>query len=153
MRVEYQIANKCNHSVYANTLDPTQIIIATEEVDDDDKTIVTWNQTQDVLDLFKGNTNTRQTMAATEQQLFGAPNTEYLNAIDVTALQVIADMVATSIFIIEGTPCKNVRPVIRPLTINLRDGTKVMSTHTCNITIPGLPKVFVGHVEPKLTVA
>ena len=40
-----------------------------------------------------------------------------------------------------------------PLTINLPDGTKVMSTHTCDITIPGLPKVLVGHVVPKLSIA
>ena len=42
---------------------------------------------------------------------------------------------------------------VRPLTINLPDGTKVMSTHTCDITIPGLPKVLVGHVVPKLSIA
>jgi hypothetical protein len=53
----------------------------------------------------------------------------------------------------EGTPCKNICPAIRPLTINLPDSTKVKSTHTCDITIPGLPKVLVGHVVPKLTIA
>ena len=42
---EYEVATKCNHSVdvYANTLNPTQTINATEEVDNDDKTIVTSN--------------------------------------------------------------------------------------------------------------
>jgi hypothetical protein len=28
-----------------------------------------------------------------------------------------------------------------------------MSTHMCDITIPGLPKVLVGHVVPKLSIA
>ncbi len=47
---EYKVATKFNHSVdvYANTLYPTQILNATTEVNDDDKTIVTSNRTQDV---------------------------------------------------------------------------------------------------------
>ena len=53
----------------------------------------------------------------------------------------------------EGTPCNNLQPAIRPLTINLPDGTKVKSTHTCDITIPGLPMILVGHVVPKLSIA
>jgi hypothetical protein len=85
--------------------------------------------------------------------LFGAPNPQYLNGIAIAALQAIADTGATSIFIMERTPCKNIRPAIRPLTINLPDGTKVKLTHTCDITIPGLPKVLVGHAVPKLTIA
>jgi hypothetical protein len=42
---EYKIATKFNHSVdvYANTPNPTQIINATLEINDDDKTIVTLN--------------------------------------------------------------------------------------------------------------
>jgi len=42
---EYKVATKFNHSVdvYANTPYPTQIINATTEVNDDDKTIVTSN--------------------------------------------------------------------------------------------------------------
>jgi len=126
---------------------------ATAEVDDDDKTIVTSNQTQDLSRVLKGQANTSMTIAATARQLFGAPNPQYLNAIAITASQAIADTGATSIFIIEGTPCKNICPAIRPLTINLPDGTKVMSTHTRNITIPGLPKVLVGHVVTKFSIA
>ncbi len=103
--------------------------------------------------MLKDNVTKGTAIAATAQQLFGAPNLQYLNAITIAALQAIADTGATSIFIMEGTPCKNIRPAIRPLTINLTDGTKVKSTHTCDITIPGLPKVLVGHVVPKLTIA
>jgi hypothetical protein len=40
-----------------------------------------------------------------------------------------------------------------PPTINLPDGSKVKSTHKCDITIPGLPTVLVGHVVPKLSIA
>ncbi len=103
--------------------------------------------------MHNGHATTGTTIAATARQLFGAPNPQYLNAIAIAALQAIADTGGTAIFIMEGTPCKNLRPAIRPLTINLPDGTKVKSTHTCNITIPGLPKVLVGHVVPKLTIA
>jgi hypothetical protein len=35
----------------------------------------------------------------------------------------------------------------------LSDGSKVKSTHTCDITIPGLPTVLVGHMVPKLSIA
>jgi hypothetical protein len=123
------------------------------EINDDDKTIVTLNRTQDLSNVLKGHVPKQTTIAATAQQLFGTPNPQYLNAITIAALQAIANTGATSIFIMEGTPCKNIRPAICPLTINLPDGTKVKLTHTCDITIPGLPKVLVGHVVPKLTIA
>jgi hypothetical protein len=103
--------------------------------------------------VLKGHVTKRTTLVATAHQMFGMPNPQYLNAIAIAASQAIADIGATSIFIMEGTPCKNLRPAIRPLTINLPDGTKVNSTHTCDITIPGLPKVLVGHMVTKLTIA
>ena len=61
------IANKCNHSIdiYANTSDPTQIINVAAVIDDDDKTIVTSNRTQDVPNERKGNDTTRKSLAAT----------------------------------------------------------------------------------------
>ncbi len=121
------MATKFNHSVdvYANTPYPTHTINATTEINDDDKTIITSNQTQDLSNVLKGHVTKQTTIAATAQQLFGAPNPQYLNAIAIAALHAIADTGATSIFIMEGTPCKNIRPAIRPLTINLPDGTKV----------------------------
>jgi hypothetical protein len=62
-------------------------------------------------------------------------------------------MGATSIFVMEGKPVQNLQPAIHPLTINFPDGSKVKSTHTCNITIPGLLTVLVGHMVPKLSIA
>jgi hypothetical protein len=44
---------------------------------------------------------------ATAQELFGTPNPQYLNAITIATSQAIADTGATSIFIMEGTPCNN----------------------------------------------
>ena len=133
-------------------MDPTQIINATAGVDDDKKRILTSNQMQNLSNVIKGHATTGTTMAATAQHLFGAPNKQYLNAIAIAALQAIADTGAASIFIMEGTLCKNLQPAKCPLTINLLDGTKVKSTHTCDITIPGLPTVLVGHVIPKLSI-
>ena len=65
--VEYKIANKCNHSinVYANTLDPTQIINVTANIDDNDKTIITSNWTQDVPILRKVHATNSKSMAET----------------------------------------------------------------------------------------
>ena len=48
---------------------------------------------------------------------------------------------------------ENKRLAMKPLIINLPDGTKVTSTHECDITIPGLPKVLTGHIVPKLSIA
>jgi hypothetical protein len=134
-------------------LDPTQIINVAAVIDDDDKTIVTSNWTHNGPNELKRNDTTRKLMASTAQELFGAPNPQYLNAITITTSQAIADTGATPIFIMEGTPCDNLQPTIRPLTINLPDGTKTKSTHTCDITIPGLPMVLVGHIVPKLSIA
>ena len=57
------------------------------------------------------------------------------------------------IFIMEGMPSKHLHLAVRPLTINLPEGTKVMSTHKCNVTIPRLPEVLVVHVVPTLSIA
>ena len=65
----------------------------------------------------------------------------------------IADTGATSIFIMKGTPVKNLRKSNNPITISLPDGSKVTSTHICDITIPGLPTVLTGHIVPGITMA
>ena len=121
------IASKLNHSIefYANTSDPTQIINVTAISDDNDKTIITSNWTQDMPIVRKVHASNSKSMAETARELFGMPNPQYLNAIAIAALQTIADTGATLIFIMEGTPSENLRPEIRLLTINLPDGTKV----------------------------
>jgi hypothetical protein len=40
-----------------------------------------------------------------------------------------------------------------PITINLPDGKRVRSTHTCKITIPGLPTVLTRHIVPGIKMA
>ena len=53
----------------------------------------------------------------------------------------------------EGTDVVNKKVALRPITINLPDGRRVMSTHVCDITIPGLPTILVKHIVPHLAVA
>ena len=51
----------------------------------------------------------------------------------------ITDLVATQIFVMDGTPVINKHPTTRPLKVLLADGRQVMSTHMCDIHINGLP--------------
>ena len=89
----------------------------------------------------------------TAQHLFAAPTPHYLNEITIAAWQAIADTGATSMFIMEGTPVKNIWPATKQLTNNLPDESQVKSTHLCDITIPGLPIVLTGHIVPRLSIA
>ncbi len=85
--------------------------------------------------------------------LFGSPMPQYLDALTITTNQAIADTGATSIFIMEGADVDNKRPATVPLTINLPDGKQILSTHVCDIQIPGLPTVLTGHIVPSLSIA
>ena len=57
----------------------------------------------------------------------------------------IADTGATSIFVMAGTPMKNVRSTMDPLTINLPNGKIVHSTHVCDISIDILSQDCLWH--------
>jgi hypothetical protein len=92
-------------------------------------------------------------MAMAAQMLFGSPMPQYLNAITNATNQAIADTGTTSIFIMEGAEVDNKRIAKNPLTINLPDGKQVVSTHICDINIPGLPTMLTGHIVPSLKVA
>jgi hypothetical protein len=65
----------------------------------------------------------------------------------------IADSGATQIFIMEGTPVTNKRTTPCPLKVALADGRQVLSTHICDVIIPGLPVTLVGHIIPDLAIA
>jgi hypothetical protein len=65
----------------------------------------------------------------------------------------VADTRATSVFVMKGTPMKNIWPATNPLTISLPDGKVVKSTHKFNFELPGLPTILEGHIIPDLTVA
>ena len=65
----------------------------------------------------------------------------------------IADSGATQIFIMEGTPVTNKRTITCPLKVALADGWQVLSTHICDVDIPGLPVTLVGHIIPDHSIA
>jgi hypothetical protein len=74
-------------------------------------------------------------------------------AMPTLAKMAIADSGAMQIFIMEGTPVTNKCLTNRPLKVALADGRTVMSTHICDIYIPGLPIVLTGHIIPDLSIA
>ena len=61
------------------------------------------------------------------------------------------DSGATAHFLIEDAPVTNKKVAATPLTITLPDGSRVRSTHTCNLDIPWLPDSMTGaHIVPQL---
>ncbi len=125
---------------------PTQLNIAASIFADDDKddtTIIASNCSR--MQSTANSTGTISTQIAPKHQNYANMLIEMSHA--------IADTGATSIFVMEGIPMENVQPTAHPITINLPDGKKVMSTHTCNITIPGLPTVLTGHIVPGIKMA
>jgi hypothetical protein len=73
-------------------------------------------------------------------------------AITIASNHTIADMEATSIFIIDGVDVDNKKLWKKSLTINLPNGNMVQSTHRFNIVIPGLPKILTGHIVLHLVI-
>jgi len=67
--------------------------------------------------------------------------------------EAIPDSGTTQIFIMDGTPVHNKQKTMRPLKVALADGRRIMSTHMCNMIIPGLPTTLVGHIVPELSIA
>ena len=53
----------------------------------------------------------------------------------------------------DGIPVHNRQKTTCPLKVALADGRRVMSTHMCDIIIPGLPTMLVGHIVPELSIA
>jgi len=138
------------------SLDPVNLVVDDREVvtsdesDDDDKTVIMSNTT----------TYRTQMQQIIPQQVTIATTTttqkipvQRKPKIGIDKSHAIADTGATAIFVMESAPVNNKRVAQQPLTISLPDGTKVKSTHECDITIPGLPTVLTGHIVPSLTVA
>ncbi len=114
---------------------PTQIfLIATYGHDDDVDTIVASN-------------------VSPKGQISPPPTIDFAQAVMPIREQVaIADSGATQIFIMEGTPVKSKRTTTCPLKVALADGRQVLSTHICDVDIPGFPVTLVGHIIPDLSI-
>ncbi len=120
---------------------PTQLDIVASifvEDNDNDNTVVASNCSQK-----HSSANSAQT----------APEHQHYANMLIEVSHAIADTGATSIFVMEGKPMENIKPTISPITINLPDGKRVRSTHMCNITIPDLPTVLMGHIVPGIKMA
>jgi hypothetical protein len=78
---------------------------------------------------------------------------QHANAMNIAPTHAIADAGATSIFVMAGTPADNIRDATHPIHISLPDGKKIISTHVCDIQIPGLPITLTGHIVPDMKMA
>ncbi len=65
----------------------------------------------------------------------------------------VANTRATLVFVLKGTPMRNVWPATNPVTISLPNGKVFRLTHVCDFKLPGLPTIVEGHILPDLTVA
>ena len=71
--------------------------------------------------------------------------------IKIVVYMAISDAGATGNVFLPGTPVKNIKPIEKPLCINLPDGEQIKSTHTCQIDIPWLPEASTSaHTVPGL---
>ena len=101
----------------------------------------------DVVTVIASNVSPRDAISPPE-------TIDFANAaLPTSSATAIADSGATQIFIMDGTPVTNKRPTKHPLKVALADGRKVMSTHICDVDIPGLPVTLTGHIIPELSIA
>ena len=77
----------------------------------------------------------------------------HVNAMGIAPTHAVADTGATSIFIMAGAPADNIRMAMKPIHISLPNGKKIVSTHICDIDIPGLPHKLIGHIVPDMKMA
>ena len=128
------IAFKCNEtfSVISTASDPTIMYSPVNEIilDDDDITVVTSNVSNGSTASIK---SAFSSFAPSQQSKWAYA------AMTITSNEAIADLGATQIFIMDGTPVHNKQKTMCLLKVALADGRRVMSTHMCDIIIPGLP--------------
>ena len=64
----------------------------------------------------------------------------------------ISDSGATGHFLVEDALVINKQPAQKPIQIMMPDGSKLLSTHTCNLDIPWLPDTMTeAHIVPGLS--
>jgi hypothetical protein len=77
----------------------------------------------------------------------------HIRLIEIDDAHGISGTEATSVFVKKGVLVANKQLATHPLTVNLPDGHKVQSTHTCNVVVPGLPHPLIGYIVPILAIA
>jgi hypothetical protein len=130
-------------------LDPTNNLSAIQACDNDKITVTTSNC---LPRTASPSCYPCKSFTTAARALWGMPTQEYLNAITILTTQVIANMGAMSIFIMDSVEVVNKCLAHKPLVINMPDGQQMQFTHICDITIPGLPTILMGHIVPHLAV-
>ncbi len=77
----------------------------------------------------------------------------HANAMQIAPTHAVADTGAKSIFVMAGAPANNILVAKKPIHISLPDGKKILSTHICDVDIPGLPHKQIGHIVPDMKMA
>jgi hypothetical protein len=138
-------------------------------IDNDDITVVTWNVSLGSTSSFSmafslvdqalqtryGSRN-RNALPFSPPILIAAPAQTSNRAdtvITIASNKAIADLGPTQIFVMDCTPVHNKRQTTCPLKVALANGHRLMSTHMCDIIIPGLPTTLIGHIIPELSIA
>ncbi len=104
-----------------------------------------------VTTLYDDNNDATVVMSNTSSTTSNPP--QHALGMSIGPLLAIADTGTTSYFLTRDAPCQNKRLTNSPLTITLPDGQKIKSTHVCDITIPRLPTIIMGHIMPNMTTA
>ena len=140
---------KCNEtfSVPSTSLDPTIMFSPGSDiiVDDDDITVITSN-------ILNGLTTTSLESGFSLFSPRQQPKWAYATRA-IALNEAITDSGATQIFVMDSKLVYNKQKTMCPLKVALADGHRVMSTHMCDIIIPGLPATLVGHIVPELSIA
>jgi hypothetical protein len=71
----------------------------------------------------------------------------------IASTHAVANTGAMSVFVMAGTPAKNICMATKPIQISLPDGKKIVSTHICDVDITGLPHKLIGHIVPDMKTA
>jgi hypothetical protein len=82
-----------------------------------------------------------------------AQNMHHTNALTISPALAVADTSATSFFLTKGASSSNKQIATNPISVTLPEGHTIMSTHVCDVKIPGLPTVLTGHILPDMTTA
>ena len=104
-----------------------------KQSDEDDITVVTSNSSTSQEDQFQ-----------TEDMCGNIGNQPSIN---IPKNWAILDSGATAIFVMQDAPIKNIQVATNPITVNMPQGAKERSTHTCELDLPQLPKkARTGHI-------
>ncbi len=114
---------------YSSYPTPTQLCLATTHCDDDN---------DDITIVASKCTNTVK---------------HHANMMWIAPTHAVADTGAMSIFLMAGAPANNIRAATKPIHISLPDEKTIVSTHICDVDIPGLQHKLIEHIIPEMKMA